>query len=51
MDVTQKPVAEEVPSCFKRAEYLGREFKNCMFFENCKNVRPICLNNNKRRMT
>ena len=36
---------EEVPSCFARAEYQGRAFDNCMFFETCKSVKPICTNN------
>ena len=34
-----------VPSCFERAEYNGRVFDNCMFFETCKSVKPICCNN------
>lgn len=36
---------DKAPSCFKRAEHNGRVFDNCMYFEQCKNVKPICINN------
>ena len=38
-------VPDNAPDCFKRAEYQGRVLKNCMYFEQCKNVKPICINN------
>jgi len=34
-----------VPDCFNRAESNGRLFDNCMFYNDCKQVRPVCVNN------
>jgi hypothetical protein len=34
-----------VPDCFDRAERLGRVFDNCRFYNDCKNVKPICCDN------
>ncbi len=34
-----------VPLCFDRAESGGRSFDNCKFFQVCKQVKPICVNN------
>jgi hypothetical protein len=36
-------MAETPPSCFDRAEYNGRVFDNCRFFQVCKQVKPICV--------
>ena len=34
-----------VPKCFDRAEHLGRVFDNCVFYNDCNRVKPICMNN------
>ena len=34
-----------VPDCFDRAEQSGRVFDNCRFYNDCKNVKPICCDN------
>ena len=34
-----------VPTCFDRAESGGRKFDNCRYYNDCKQVKPICTDN------
>ncbi len=34
-----------VPNCFDRADYRGRVFDNCRYFQTCKQCKPICIDN------
>ena len=34
-----------VPKCFDRAESRGRSFDNCRFYNECNQVKSICVNN------
>lgn len=34
-----------IHDCFDRAESNGRLFDNCRFYNDCKQVKPACINN------